>query len=111
MNQDKLGNRNAGFSLNSSGDNSTYYLNINYSRRGRYQTQNINRLLEKDNTLFQNSTSNSQNDQIYLGYGINYEANEKIHFSYDSRINASIRQYNSERDNIIQDSFNDKIFN
>jgi len=100
MNQGKLGNRNAGLSLNSSGDNSTYYLNINYSRRGRYQEQNINRLLEQDKTLFQNSTSNSQNDQIYLGNGINYEANEKIHFSYDSRINASIRQYNSEGDNI-----------
>jgi len=111
MNQGKLGNRNAGLSLNSSGDNSTYYLNINYSRRGRYQEQNINRLLEQDKTLFQNSTSNSQNDQIYLGNGINYEANEKIHFSYDSRINASIRQYNSEGDNIIQDSFNDTIFN
>ncbi|MDD2199607.1 MAG: hypothetical protein PHE08_07780, partial [Bacteroidales bacterium] len=83
----------------------------NYSRRGRYQKQNINRLLEQDKTLFQNSTSNSQNDQIYLGYGINYEANEKIHLSYDSRINASIRKYNSGGDNIIRDSFNDTIFN
>jgi iron complex outermembrane recepter protein len=110
FNQGKLGNRNAGFSLNSSGDNSTYYLNINYSRRGRYQDQNIYRLLEQDNNLFQNSSDYSDNDQLYLGYGINYDASEKISFSYDGRINGSFRRYDSEGDNHILDNINDTVF-
>lgn len=109
MNQGKLGNRNAGFSLNSSGDNSTYYLNMNYSRRGRYQEQKINRLLDQDNTLFQNSTSYSQNDQIYLGYGINYEISDNISLNYDGRINGSINNSESDGDNYITDAFNTNI--
>jgi hypothetical protein len=111
MNQGVLGNRRIGASFNSGSDKSSYYINVNYSRRGRYQLQSMERMVDSLNTLFQNTTSYSKNDQLYLGYGISYDLNDKINVSYDGRFNGGVSNNEQDGDGLISDYFNDTLMN
>jgi len=98
MNQGQYGNRFAGFTLNNSSDKTTSYLNFNYNYNQRFEELNTSRTLRPDTFLQQSSQSLANSHQIYTGYGFNYEPKTNLSFSYDGRVNASIRQ--SDADNI-----------
>ena len=101
MNQGVHGNRFAGFSLNNGGDLSTSYLNFEYSHNDMLEELNSVRLLKPDTSLYQMATTRRQAHQGYLGYGISYDADEKVNISYDGRINRSLPRTASQNSNII----------
>ena len=90
MNQGVYGNRFAGVSLNESGDLSTSYLNFEFSRNEMLEELNSTRLLKPDTSLFQSAETHRRASQGYLGYGISYDASEKLNLGYDGRINRSV---------------------
>jgi iron complex outermembrane recepter protein len=102
MNQGFYGNRFAGFSFNNSGENHTSYVNLNYSYNKMREELNSIRFLNNETALDQAALTKRLNNQLYLGYGINYDATSKINFAYDGRINASIRESYTDNSNIIQ---------
>jgi iron complex outermembrane recepter protein len=104
MNQGEYGNRFAGFSFNNSSDKTTSYLNFNYNYNQRFEELNTLRTLRTDTFLQQTSESLANSNQIYTGYGLNYEPKSNISFSYDGRINASTRQSDADNQNRIQTS-------
>jgi len=101
MNQGVYGNRFAGINLNDSGDKGTYYLNVNYNYRNQLDDLSATRLLASDSTLQQVSSTVSPVDQGYAGFGASYDANENLSFSYDGRINASLRRSEGRNTNLI----------
>jgi iron complex outermembrane recepter protein len=103
MNQGIYGNRFVGFSFNNSGDKTTQYLNVNIGNNGRYEEINSVRFLHPDTSLHQSAGSVITSNQVFLGYGLNYEKNAKLSLSYDGRVNASLRNSLSNNDNNIFD--------
>jgi hypothetical protein len=99
MNQGKAGNRYAGFSINFSNDKTTNYLNVNFNRYSQFDELNSTRFLGIDTTLKQASEVTGSNDQVYIGFGSNYQHNEKTNFYFDSRINGTIRESESVNNN------------
>lgn len=102
MNQGISGNRFAGFSLNNSGDNSTSYINANYSFNGRTEELNIARTMRPDTSIYQGPVTEQGSHQGFVGYGINYDVSENLNISYDGRINVSKREANTENLNTIK---------
>lgn len=110
LNQGKAGNQFAGFTLNDSGDKTTSYLNLNYNHNNRLEHLNINRNFDdNENLLTQNAENLRNSHQIFSGYGINYERNERLNFSYDGRINVSLSESESLNTNRIFDANNENI--
>jgi outer membrane receptor protein involved in Fe transport len=101
MNQGVYGNRFAGLNLNDSGDKGTYYLNINYNYRNSVDDLSATRILAIDSTLQQVSRTVSPSDQGYAGFGASYDASEKLSFSYDGRVNGSLRRSEGRNTNLI----------
>lgn len=101
MNQGVYGNRFAGINLNDSGDKATYYFNINYNYRNSVDDLSATRILGIDSTLQQISRTVSPGDQGYAGFGASYDANEKLSFSYDGRLNGSLRRSAGRNTNLI----------
>ncbi len=99
INQGKYGNGNVGFTINDSGEKSSYYLNADYSLNDREEILNVNRLMKTDTLLFQNAVTRRKTHQIYTGYGVNYDVNDKTGLSYDGRINYSIQESNTANTN------------
>lgn len=102
MNQGASGNRFAGFSINESGDKSTLYLNTNYSYNGMLEEINAVREIYLDTNLSQNAETNSRLNQLYIGYGMNYDANENVNLNYDGRFNMSFRNSDASNINLIE---------
>ncbi len=102
MNQGISGNRFAGFSLNNSGENSTSYINANYSFNGRTEELNIARSMRTDTSMYQAPVTEHGSHQGFVGYGINYDVSENFNISYDGRINISKRASNTENHNTIK---------
>jgi len=101
MNQGFYGNQFAGFSINGSGDKSTYYLNANYNHNDKLEELNSYRELITDTTLSQKARTRDQGHQAYLGYGLNYDFSKKVNFSYDGRINTSFTKTATANNNQI----------
>jgi len=101
MNQGVYGNRFAGINLNDSGDKGTYYLNVNYNYRNSVDDLSATRILALDSTLQQISRTVSPSDQGYAGFGASYDASEKLSFSYDGRVNGSLRRSAGRNTNLI----------
>lgn len=91
MNQGKYGNRLLGLSFNNSGNKTSYYLNANYNRNDVLEELNTTRYLGIDTSLHQQSESRPISNQLYLGYGLVYEAGKKSSINYDGRISYSDR--------------------
>lgn len=104
MNQGVSGNRFTGFSFNSSGDRSTSYLNFEYSLNGILEELETARSLAPDTSLFQEAETSRRSNQGYLGYGISYDASDKVVLSYDGRINASGPLSEGTNSNLIRTS-------
>lgn len=102
MNQGFYGNQFGGFSFNTSGDKSTSYLNANYNHNDMLEEINSVRYLMSDTTLNQSSHSRQQSHNGALGYGINFDASEKINLSYDGRLNASFPKSYTDNSNHIE---------
>jgi hypothetical protein len=102
-NQGFMGNRFVNVMFNKSQDKITLYTNVNYSRDGRLEEVNSIRYLKADATLNQESDDRIKADQVYFGYGITYEKNDKLSFSYDGRINFSNRNNVADNLNTITD--------
>lgn len=101
MNQGYYGNRFAGISFNNSGDKSTRYINGNFNHSGQSEEISGTRNLNQNQNLTQSARTRSFSDQGYLGYGINYEYNDRLNLSYDGRINASARDATTNNRNMI----------
>lgn len=104
LNQGVYGNRFIGYSLNNSGSSSTSYLNVNFNYSDMQELTNSARTLSIDTLLKQNSTTRNKGYQGFLGYGINYDFNEKINLSYDGRVNLNFPQSDAQTTNIIEGS-------
>lgn len=104
MNQGVLGNRFAGFSINSSGDRSNYYLNANYNHHARREELNSVRLLDTGNELSQRALLNRHSDVAYMAYGINFDATDNISLHYDGRLNLGSRNSNSNNNNVFNEN-------
>lgn len=104
MNQGVYGNHFAGINLNNSGDKGTYYFNLNYNYRNQLEELSSTRFLAPDSTLRQTARTVAPGDQGYLGFGASYDASEKLVFSYDGRINASVRRSGATNLNLITSS-------
>jgi len=102
MNQGFYGNQFAGFSINGSGDKTTAYLNANYNHNDRVEDLNSFRELMADTNLSQKIRTREQSHQAFLGYGINYDLNDKLNFSYDGRLNANFSKSTSANNNKIK---------
>lgn len=101
MNQGVYGNHFAGINLNDSGDKATYYFNINYNYRNQVDDLSAIRILALDSTLQQISRTVAPSDQGYAGFGASYDASEKLSFSYDGRLNGSLRRSEGRNTNFI----------
>jgi iron complex outermembrane recepter protein len=102
MNQGFYGNQFAGFSINGSGDKTTYYINANYNHNDRLEELNSFRQLKADTTLSQKAHIREQSHQAFLGYGLNYDIRKKINFSYDGRLNANFTKTATANNNQIK---------
>ena len=111
MNQGKYGNRFIGYSLNNSGEKSTQYLNINYNYNDFLEELNSTRQIKNDTLLRQEALNRSIRNQLYVGYGINYDLKENITFNYDGRLNGGLPYYNSTNKNKIYSSQIETILN
>ncbi len=101
MNQGVYGNRFGGFTFNNSGDMYTGYINVNYNNDERLDEINSVRYLQNDTNLEQSSEDVRKRHQLYLGYGFTYDPGRKTSFSYDGRINGSLRNSESKNTNLI----------
>lgn len=101
FNQGVYGDRFAGFSLNDSGDKSAFYLNANYNYNGAEETGNLFRPLVTPINLEQETRTVSRNHQGYAGYGLSYDINDKLMFSYDGRLNGAINRSDSRNTQLI----------
>ena len=110
MNQGFYSNQYTGFSYNTSGDKSTSYLNSNYNHNDILEELNATRYLKPDTALKQTSHTRPQSHQVYIGYGINYDANEKLNMSYDGRINANRQKSTTLNNNFIETIEKIKLF-
>ncbi len=104
MNQGVYGNRFAGFTINNSGNKGTSYLNVNYNYRNQVEDLNSTRFLTSDSALIQTARTVSPGDQGYVGFGAGYDASEKLSFSYDGRLNGSLRRSEARNSNTINGS-------
>jgi iron complex outermembrane recepter protein len=102
MNQGVLGNRFAGFNLNESGDKTTFYLNASYNHNATEENLNSFRLLASENNLQQSAVTQSRSDQGFVGFGLSYDARERLNFSYDSRLNGSLPRSASSNTNFMR---------
>ncbi|MDD3740347.1 MAG: TonB-dependent receptor [Bacteroidales bacterium] len=103
----KYANSSIGFTYNDGGDKSSFYINANHSYRDREELLNVNRLMGLDTVLHQSSVTRKKSNEIYLGYGINYDLSEKSTISYDGRINYNLQESNTDNTNI--SDFNDSL--
>ncbi len=101
-NQGYLGSRFGGFTLNNSNNKLNTYINFNFNSDGRYDNTNSNRRLTNDTLLKQVIENKSRSNQGLLGYGLSYDYNDSLNFSYDGRVNAGLRSSLSESDNDIE---------
>lgn len=101
MNQGYYGNRFAGISFNNSGEKTTGYINANYNHTGQLERLSLLRNLNQYQYLHQNARTKSFSDEGYLGYGIQYEHNNRLNLSYDGRINAGKRDVETLNKNTI----------
>jgi len=95
MNQGKYGDRSLGFSLNNSGENTTSYINANYAHNNALEELNMTRTLKMDTFLTQAAENVQSSHRLFLGYGVNYDLNDKLNISYDGRVNTSLADNNS----------------
>lgn len=109
MNQGTFGNRFAGFSINNSGSKSSMYLNANFNYHSMLEELKSQRILVSDSTLNQFAENISKSNNLYIGYGINYDLKENLNLSYDGRINLSRRNSESENTNVIK-KLNEELF-
>ncbi|MBI5538943.1 MAG: outer membrane beta-barrel protein [Bacteroidia bacterium] len=103
MNQGKYGNRFAGFSLNNSGNNTTYYFNANFNRNDLQEDLNSVRYLKPDTSLNQAAVSRQQSNLGYLGFGIGYDVSKNTNLSYDGRISYTEKNTDSRTNTYIED--------
>lgn len=104
MNQGTYGNRFAGLNLTNSNDNSTSYINLEYSQSDMLEELNSVRTLTTESNLFQSAETRRQAKQGYLGYGISRDAGKSLNFSYDGRLNGSLPETDGMNSNIIMGS-------
>lgn len=102
MNQGVYGNRSAGFTLNNSGDRSTMYLNATFSYNDMLEEISAIREMQPDTSLRQSAETRTRSNQGYIGYGISYEATDKLNLNYDGRLNLSDRTSTGYSSNIIE---------
>lgn len=102
FNQGAYGNQFAGISINNGGSKTSEYLNLNLSNNNMLEDLNSSRFLKVDTALFQSAQTKRETKQVFLGYGISYELNEKLVLGYDGRLNASLPGSKSDNNNLIQ---------
>jgi iron complex outermembrane recepter protein len=107
MNQGFYGNQFAGVTFNNSGSRTTSYVNMNYNSNNMLEQLNSTRFLNEEMTITQTARTRRHSNQLFLGYGVNMDANEKINLAYDGRINGSLPGSSSNNTNFI--NFNEAL--
>ncbi len=105
MNQGKYGNRFFEASFNNSGEKTNYYINTNYNHSDRLEEMNSIRYLNSDTSLNQQSESRRIENQVFLGYGLVYEAGKKTDLSYDGRIGYTHRKTDAVSNSITENGY------
>lgn len=100
MNQGRLGNRFAGFTLNNSEGNRTSNLNVNFSNRNNYDQLTTIRQVSETETLTQDAYTVFPANSVYMGYSLSVEPSKKWEFTLDGRGN-----YNRSRSEASNNSF------
>lgn len=100
MNQGRLGNRFAGFTLNNSEGNRTSNLNVNFSHRNSYDQLTTIRQVRDTETLAQDAYTVFPANSLYMGYSLSIEPSKKWEFTFDGRGN-----YNRSRSEATNNSF------
>ncbi len=110
LTQGKYGNQYGGFSLNNSGENTTMYINFNYTRDNGVVWLESDRKLDSLNNLDQNMRTRIQSDQPMLSFGLSWDPGKKVSVNYDSRVNYSSGINNTLNFNHIGTSETPKLF-
>jgi hypothetical protein len=80
---------------------SAYYINTNYSRNDMVEDLQSNRELTAESNLSQNARSRFPADFGYVGYGFNFDPNDRWGFNYDGRVNLGLRRSSAYNVNTI----------
>lgn len=111
LTQGKYGNQYGGFSLNNSGENTTMYLNFNYTRDNGVVWLESDRKLDSLNDLNQNMRTRMQSDQPLLSFGLSWDPGRKVSANYDGRVNFSAGNNHTLNINQIGTSETPMLFN
>ncbi len=84
--QGVYGNQYIGLNLSNNNDQTTSYINAQYSNNNGYAITNSNRFLSADTILKQLANTISPNNAIYVGYGFGKNVKEKWELNYDGRV-------------------------
>ena len=103
-NQGKYSRQSVGFSFNNSGDKSTGYINMNYSKYRNNEELSTTRFLQGDTTINQSAQIPLKHSPVMFGYGLSYEISPRFNFTYDGRVNYTDRRSSSYNKNIMQTS-------
>jgi iron complex outermembrane recepter protein len=110
MNQGFYGNQFIGVTINNGGDRTSSYINLNFNSNNLLEELNSTRTLAPDTLLFQSARTQRNSHQLNLGYGINMDANDKLNFAYDGRINGSLPGSTARNSNFIR-GIDDELLN
>ncbi len=102
MNQGVYGNRFGGFTYNNSTEKSTSYVNVNFNRNDAIENLNSTRYINSDTVLNQINNIRNTRNQAYIGYGLAYDINPNLNFSYDGRINGALPVSSSKSTNLVE---------
>jgi hypothetical protein len=102
FNQGRYGNQFVGFNLNNSSGRLSSYLNVQASSRNSFEELTTDRLFAPDTLLNQAAVTKFPTNSYYLGYGFNFNLNEKWDLNYDGRISYNGSRNNSANESIIR---------
>ncbi len=108
--QGKYGNQYGGFSLNNSGENTTMYLNFNYTRDNSVVWLESERKLDSVNNLDQTMRTRSQSGHPLLSFGLSWDPGKKVSVNYDGRVNYAGSNNHTLNINQIGTSETPKLF-
>lgn len=95
--QGVYGNKFLGFNLNNNNGRKATYFNLNYNNRNSLEQIKTDRLFAPDSLLSQDASTKYPSGTYYAGYGLSYQLNKKLEFSYDGRV--SLNDFNNRTRN------------
>lgn len=101
LNQGRYGNQFVGFNLNNNNGKLSNYINVQASKRNSFEELITARRFAQDTVLTQDALTKYPANSYYVGYGFNYELNNKWELNYDGRLSYNLGKTNSSNESII----------